>query len=143
MQEVDFEEVLEQIVRKDTRYQKDAYRFVREALDHTQKVVTKNGREPVRHVTGQELLEGIRTFALQHFGPMALTLLQEWGVRSGEDFGEIVFSMVEMNLLAKTQSDSRDDFKGGYDFVEAFRKPFLPSANTVTPRVESKPTPQL
>jgi uncharacterized repeat protein (TIGR04138 family) len=141
MQEVSFEQALEQILAKDPRYTRDAYHFVREALDHTQKRVNKSSREgrasrsekpaeglPVRHVTGQELLEGIRTFALEQFGPMVPTVLEEWGIRNCADFGELVFNMVEIGLLAKTERDSREDFKNGYDFDEAFRKPFLPEA---------------
>jgi uncharacterized repeat protein (TIGR04138 family) len=136
MQEVSFEEALEQIVAKDPRYHRDAYLFVREALDYTQKKIAKETKCRLRHVTGQELLEGIREFALQQFGPMSLTVFDEWGVRSGRDFGEIVFNMVDIGLLAKTSEDSRADFAGGYDFNEAFRKPFLPpnpKANKPTP----------
>jgi uncharacterized repeat protein (TIGR04138 family) len=59
---------------------------------------------------------------------MTLTVFSEWGIRTCEDFGEIVFNLVENSLLAKTKKDSREDFKGGYEFSEAFRKPFLPSA---------------
>lgn len=129
-----FDEILEQIVAKDPRYQRDAYLFLREALDHTQKLMAKAARETrdgtkeeaVRHVSGQELLNGIRTLALEQFGPMAATVLAEWGVRRCEDFGEIVFNMVDNRLLAKTKEDSREDFKGGYSFDEAFRQPFLP-----------------
>ena len=84
-------------------------------------------------MTGQELLEGIRSFGLEQYGPMALTVFSEWGIRNCEDFGEIVFNMVENSLLAKTKKDSRDDFKGGYDFFEAFRRPFLPSNNVQAP----------
>ena len=80
----------------------------------------------VRHVTGQQLLAGIRQHALAQFGPMAATVLNEWGVHRCEDFGEIVFNLVENGVLAKTEQDSRADFQGGYDFDEAFRKPFLP-----------------
>jgi uncharacterized repeat protein (TIGR04138 family) len=77
-------------------------------------------------VTGRELLSGIRTYALAQFGPMAMTVLDEWGVTRCEDFGEIVFNMVDAGLLSKTDSDSREDFQGGYSFDEAFRNPFLP-----------------
>jgi uncharacterized repeat protein (TIGR04138 family) len=90
------------------------------------KLVSKENRGPIRHITGQELLEGIRQFALNQFGPMAVTVLEEWGVRNSRDFGEIVFSMVEIELLAKTENDNRDDFNNGYDFTDAFRKPFWP-----------------
>jgi len=126
MQAVNFEETLERILQKDHRYHRDAYFFVREALDHTQKLVSKSNKDEVRHVSGQELLEGIRSFGLEQFGPMTLMVLNEWGVRGCEDFGEMVFNMVENGLLAKTKNDSHEDFKGGYDFFAAFRQPFLP-----------------
>ena len=125
MHEASFEEGLETILAKDMRYHRDAYLFVREALDFTQKATIRERREGL-HVTGQELLAGIRDFALAQFGPMAITLLEEWGITRCEDFGEIVFNMVENGLLAKTKTDSREDFQNGYDFDEAFRKPFLP-----------------
>jgi uncharacterized repeat protein (TIGR04138 family) len=133
-----FDETLEGILRKDSRYSRDAYQFVREALDHTQKLVTKSGKEGLRHVSGQELLAGIREFALQQYGPMTRSVLEEWGVRTCEDFGEIVFNMVENDLLAKTKSDTREDFKGGYDFEEAFRRPFLPQSKTRPPASQPK-----
>jgi uncharacterized repeat protein (TIGR04138 family) len=131
MHEVKFEEGLDKIWTKDPRYARDAYVFVKEALDHTQKTIIKENKGGVRHVTGQELLRGIRELALTQFGPMAMTVLEEWGIRACEDFGEIVFNMVEGELLAKTENDSRADFAGGYDFFEAFRKPFLPSSKQV------------
>jgi uncharacterized repeat protein (TIGR04138 family) len=128
MQEVSFEQALAEIQAKDPRYQRDAYVFVREALEHTQKIIAKDTRGRVRHVSGQELLAGIRDFALQQFGPMAKMLLEEWGVRRCSDFGDIVFNMIEVGWLAKTKNDSRADFEGGYDFEEAFRHPFLPKS---------------
>ena len=142
MDGINFDEELDKMVAKDARYTREAYLFVREALDHTQKMVAKAGREgareEIRHVKGQELLEGIRAFALEQFGPMALTVLNEWGVRRCADFGELVFNMVENNLLAKTKEDSRDDFSGGYDFDQAFRQPFLPAARKGERETEAK-----
>src|SRR5947199_9299146 len=127
MQAASFEEAIEQIAAQDLRYHREAYFFLREALDHTHKITGKPPkRNEVRHVSGQELLKGIREYALQQFGPMTLTVLEEWGIRRCEDFGEIVFNMVENNMLAKTDTDSRGDFQGAYDFEDAFRKPFLP-----------------
>ena len=139
MDGINFDEVLEKIVTKDPRYSRDAYLFLREALDHTQKMLAKTPKDAAprqaakkddapRHVSGQQLLEGIRDFALQQFGPMAQTVLNSWGLKRCEDFGELVFNMVENSLLAKTDKDSRDDFKGGYDFDAAFRQPYLPKA---------------
>ena len=139
MQEVSFEEALAKIQAKDPRYHREAYLFVREALDHTQKAMAKDARGRTQHVTGQELLTGIREFALQQYGPMAKTVLEEWGVRCCPDFGEIVFNMIEVGWLAKTQKDSRADFEGGYDFEEAFHKPFLPSSRRALPAPETKP----
>ncbi len=95
MEEASFEEAIDFIQAKDPRYRPDAYVFVREALDYTQKHITRDKLGSVRHVTGQELLTGIRDYALAQFGPMALMLLNEWGVHTCEDFGEIVFNMVE------------------------------------------------
>jgi len=141
MHELSFEEALPQILTKDPRYQRDAYLFVREALDYSQKSVAKEIKGQLRHITGQELLGGIREFALQQYGPMTMLLLEEWGIHNCADFGEIVFNMVEGNLLAKTETDSREDFKCGYDFFEAFRKPFLPEAKTASPVPTEKSVP--
>jgi uncharacterized repeat protein (TIGR04138 family) len=140
MQEVNFEEELEKILKKDSRYRREAYCFLREALDYTQKQAGKPKKGEVRHVSGQQLLEGIRQFALQQYGPMGLTLLNEWGVRRCEDFGEIVFNMVECRLLAKTETDSREDFKNAYDFHEAFSTPFVPASRRSLLVPETKPT---
>ena len=128
MQEVNFDEVLEQILAQDPRFAREAYHFTREALDFTQKLISRENKGNVRHVTGQELLDGIRQFALQQYGPMTVTVLEEWNVKNCRDFGDIVFNMVESGLLAKTEKDTRDDFQHGYDFTDAFRKPFWPQS---------------
>jgi uncharacterized repeat protein (TIGR04138 family) len=256
MQETTFENKVDLIRAKDPRYERDAYAFLREALEYTQQAIKKK-RGRIRHISGQELLAGIREFALEKFGPMALMMLGEWGIHNCRDFGEIVFNMVETSgsltflaedikdvraftsklkrkldpvsrflweqfsdptrqallankeqdgteailakelseiirtsllydqqrfagvnlseqakvlaghnlrgpqlalfnrilledaypeeivksggLLAKTDRDSRADFENGYDFYEAFRKPFLPSSKQV--KSEMTPTP--
>jgi uncharacterized repeat protein (TIGR04138 family) len=132
MHEASFEEALGQILTRDPRFQRDAYLFVREALDLTQKSVTKENKGLKRHVSGQELLGGIREYALTQFGPMSMTVLEEWGVHNCKDFGDIVFNMVETGWLAKTDKDTRDDFQESYDFFEAFRVPFLPASKLPT-----------
>ncbi len=126
MQPTNFDEVLEKILAQDSRYRREAYVFLRGTLDYVQKPSSKTRKIEACHITGQELLRGIRTYALELYGPMAKTLLNEWGVHGCEDFGEIVFNMVDHGLLSKTEQDSRDDFKSGYDFNEAFCQPFLP-----------------
>lgn len=139
MQATNFEEALENILKTDRRYHRDAYLFVREALDYTQKMVAKSGKPKGKHVKGQELLQGIRAYGLDQFGPMTLTVLQEWGIHRCEDFGEIVFNMVEHRLLAKTQEDTREDFKNAYSFDEAFRRPYLPTHKAAASPTETKP----
>ncbi|HVU28065.1 MAG TPA: Minf_1886 family protein [Verrucomicrobiae bacterium] len=136
MQEVNFDEALDKILARDSRFSREAYFFLREALDFTQKIIAKENREQVRHISGQELLDGIRQYALQQFGPMAAMVLAEWGVTNCRDFGNIVFNMVEIGLLAKTEKDSREDFENGYNFTDAFRKPFLPQNKS---NLEAKP----
>ena len=141
MQTVNFEEELDKILTKDSRFGREAYLFVREALDYTQKMIGKPPTDEIRHVSGRQLLDGMREYALSQYGPMVVTVLEEWGIRSGQDFGEIVFNMVEVSWLAKTDKDSRADFAQGYDFEEAFRKPFLPKSKRTVPAPEAKPAP--
>jgi uncharacterized repeat protein (TIGR04138 family) len=140
MQAVNFEEGLERVLEGDSRYHRNAYLFLREALDHTHKMLGNAEKDVIHHVSGQELLAGLREYALQQFGPMAMTVLEEWGVCRCEDWGEVVFNMIDHNLLAKSEKDSRDDFKSGYDFFEAFRRPFCVSlAKTTQELPEPKP----
>lgn len=131
MQPINFEQVLQKIVELNPRYHRDAYLFMREALEHTQSKMGKPKRDEVRHVSGKDLIEGIRCYAIEQFGPMVPTVFSEWGILSCEDFGDIVFIMIEHNILAKNDKDSRDDFKGGYTFFEAFQKPYLPASKIV------------
>lgn len=128
MKDSEVSELMQTILRRDPRYTAEAYEFVRSGLDYTVRRLDKP-----RHVSGKELLEGIREFALGEFGPMSRTLLEEWGITSTEDVGEIVFNMVETGLLGKTEEDNREDFADGYDFDEAFQKPYRPEFSTVRP----------
>lgn len=125
MAQIDLDSLLNPVLERDPRYARAAYHFVCEALDHTQGL---RGSAPGRktHVTAQELLEGIRQYALQQFGPLAYTVLDEWGVRSCPDFGEIVFNLIDHEIFSKTDTDSREDFREGFDFDGAFRRPFTP-----------------
>ncbi|MFC1643672.1 Minf_1886 family protein [Chlamydiota bacterium] len=109
-----------QIVLDNSKYDVDAYQFVLEALNHFLKKLKK-----VRHISGKELLKGIKEFGLKEYGPMAKTVFNHWGVNTCEDFGEIVFSLIENGLLKKNDNDSLEDFTNGYDFKEAFEKPFI------------------
>lgn len=136
MRETAFMEAIKQICEDDPRYDIEAYIFIREGLDHTIKMLQKPEKGPARHVSGQELTEGIREYALSEFGPMAFKVLTSWGIKQTEDLGEVVFNLVQAGELGKTEEDRREDFKDGYDFHDAFEKPFLPknspSADTET-----------
>jgi uncharacterized repeat protein (TIGR04138 family) len=139
MQQNSFDDVLNKMVEEHPRYHRDAYLFLREALDFTQKTIGKAKKSKgcdSTHITGQELLNGIREYALALYGPMTITVLEEWGITSCEDFGNMVFLMIENNLLRKTDQDRPEDFKNGYSFDEAFRKPFRPSGPSGTPPPE-------
>ena len=139
MSKQSFDEAIDEIVRRDSRYASDAYLFVREGLDFTVKMLKKNshGTPAQRHVSGQELLDGLRQYALEQFGPMAKTVLAHWGIQKCQDFGDIVFNMVEKSILGKTEQDRREDFKSGYSFDEAFVKPYLPTVRPAPRRARS------
>jgi len=133
MQDLDFGEVVDLICKEDDRYDRKAYLFVRQGLDSTVKSLKKNDPERVQrspHVSGKELLEGLRVFALDQYGPLAMTVFDSWGVRRCSDFGEIVFNLIEYNVFSKTDNDRREDFANLYDFNEAFVKPFQPTGKT-------------
>lgn len=126
MKKISFQETVDRIARENPQYDGYVYYFLREALDFTIKLFEKPLDGPARHVSGTELLDGIRKYALQEYGPITKTVLNRWGIHRCEDFGEIVFLMVESGVLGKTDEDRKEDFSGGYDFDTAFSKPFRP-----------------
>jgi uncharacterized repeat protein (TIGR04138 family) len=130
MQPPDFSEIVTLICKEDQRFDRRAYDFVRHGLDQTVKDLRKKeaaGSGRSRHVTGSELLEGLRGYALEQFGPLAKTVLNAWRVRRCRDFGDIVFNLIEYKVFSKTDSDRPEDFTDIYDFDEAFVKPFQPA----------------
>jgi uncharacterized repeat protein (TIGR04138 family) len=127
MAEIDLEEKIIEIAEEDGRYHPEAYRFIFESLDYLLYRLGKHDR-PVgnRHVSVQELLEGVKEYALEQFGPLSRIVLEEWGISSTADVGEIVFNLVEEGLLNKQESDSKEDFAGGFDFREVFEESYIP-----------------
>lgn len=113
-------EKFQRLLRNDSRFDAEAYNFVYEALDYTLKHVVRPGERSTQHVSGPELLEGIRRLALEQFGCLVRPVLRSWGVRSTGDFGEIVFNLVEHDLMGKQDSDRLDDFRNVYEFDEVF-----------------------
>ena len=103
---------------------------MRLGLDQTVKDIRKKdpsrSEKGGRHVSGGELLEGLRAYALDQFGPLSMTVLNAWGITRCRDFGDIVFNLIEYNVFSKTSNDKPEDFDEGFGFQEAFVKPFLP-----------------
>jgi len=125
-----FQEKVARIVEQDPTYAPEAYFFVRDALETAVKMRKKKTKSPSPHVSAAELLEAFRLQALKEFGPMAITVLEYWGVRSCEDVGHLVFKLVEAGIFGKTEEDTLDSFRGHYDFEDAFLKPFKPTTRS-------------
>lgn len=138
MHEKDFTETVRQICASGCPYDRQAFCFIREALDFTTRSLEKPEKGASHHVSGRELTDGIRRYALQEFGPMAATVFKEWGITQTEDFGKIVFMLVEAGKLGKTSEDKVEDFADGYDFHKAFVAPFLPDLNAEPEKTEKK-----
>jgi uncharacterized repeat protein (TIGR04138 family) len=119
---------LEEIVRRDPRYAYEAYEFVFAALAHTQKRLGKvppegGGPEPADyHVTGRDLLEGARDLALKEFGLMARTVFRLWGINATDDIGNIVFNLIDAELMSRTDRDTREEFHAVFDLDDALVK---------------------
>jgi len=115
--EIEFERDLDRLLKRNKRYTREAYRFLLNALHYTQRKLEKQG-----HVTGRELLEGIKELALSVYGPMAKQVLESWGVHKTDDWGDIVFTLIRIGLLGKTPRDKKKDFADVYDFEDVFVK---------------------
>jgi uncharacterized repeat protein (TIGR04138 family) len=136
MQPIGFNEAIEAIVKDDLRYDREAYAFLRDTLEVTAKRRRKSRKEardtPPQHISASELLEGFRLHALKEFGPMALMVLDHWGVRCCEDVGNMVFNLVRAQVFGKTDDDTIEAFRAGFDFDEAFSAPFRPTQKSLS-----------
>ncbi len=122
-----FDEGVAQCLRQDPRYPREAYSFVRDALDFTIRRQMESGeRRQVGHVSGQQLSEGARDHALDQFGPLARIVLDAWGIRSTDDIGAIVFNLIGVSVFSKSETDDPADFHAVFEFEEAFDEPFRP-----------------
>lgn len=127
MQAMQFEQSVVSIMKRDKRFDPHAYFFLKDALDFTLKRIAESNGGQARHVSGPELLEGYRDYALQQFGPMASTLMKEWSVRKCQDVGDMVFHLIEEQVFGKQESDKREDFSEAFDFEASLITPFLPA----------------
>lgn len=118
-EKIDWSEILESA----GGYPFDAFEFVRDGLAYTLGRIHEHPEslpELDRHVSGQQLCLGLRDHALDRWGMMASTVLASWNIRRTDDFGRIVFAMIDHGIMSKTPQDSQSDFRGVYDFDEAF-----------------------
>jgi uncharacterized repeat protein (TIGR04138 family) len=121
------------LLQEDSRYKFGAYVFLFNALHYAQTVLQMGAESPTEddeptgrehHVTGQELCEAIRRYALEQYGYMAKMVLNRWGIYKTGDFGEIVFNLIRIGQMRKTPSDAQVDFQDVYDFDIAFHQQF-------------------
>jgi uncharacterized repeat protein (TIGR04138 family) len=105
-------------------YPIEAFQFVQQGLGHTVERVEQYGglHGEGKHVSGQQLCMGLRDFAIQQYGLLAPVVLRRWNVLRTDDFGRLVFAMVDHGLMSKTDEDTLDDFRGVFDFDEAFAR---------------------
>lgn len=120
-----------ELLQQDQRYHIEAYQFVREALAYAQEIMKmpSEGVEGENHISGQQLCEAIRRYALEQYGFMAKTVLNSWGVFKTGDFGEIVYNLIRIQHMKKSDSDRREDFNDVYDFETAFEPVFEHSSS--------------
>lgn len=116
---MDFGVKVTQILGKDSRYDMEAYSFVLSGLQYTLSKLDEH-----RHISGRELLDGIREYALRQYGPMTRTVLEYWGIKNTMDFGEIVFNLVETGLMKRRPEDLKEEFKNVFDFEKVFDRPY-------------------
>ncbi len=115
------------MTRGDGRYRIQAYHFILDSLDYVSATLGKTRLAgPDRHVSVDEMLDGVKEYAMQQFGPLAKVVLEYFGIYSTEDIGEIVFDFVNVGLLNKQESDRREDFSKGFDFREVFEESYTP-----------------
>jgi len=125
MAEAEFESDLHDMLCKAGPYPLEAYNFVREGLSFTVQRLHEHPEtmsDHDRHISGQDLCLGLRDFAIEQYGLMAPIVMSHWHVKRTEDFGRIVFAMVDAGLMSKTDEDTIDDFRGVFDFHEAFNR---------------------
>ena len=109
------DEIVQRIRKRDGRYHERAYLFVLAALEYCQRRRKARG-----HIPGDELARACRDFAIDQFGLTARTVLSHWGIQATDDFGEIVFVLIDVGLLIQPPSDRMQDFESVYDFAQAF-----------------------
>jgi len=131
MQPTQFMDAVKAVIARDDRFELGAYYFLKDALDFTVKRAMDNNGGEQRHVTASELLIGLRDLALQEFGPMASTMISEWGITQCSDIGIMVFQLIEEGAFGKQDSDTPEDFANIFSLQESLAAPFLPTTQAM------------
>jgi uncharacterized repeat protein (TIGR04138 family) len=118
---------IQKIIDKDSRFQPEAYSFINDAVVYTVSKINAVRDREERHISGLELLEGIKEFAISQFGPMAYEVLSNWGLKDSLSIGHVVFNMVDYQLLGKSKNDTISDFDNSFFLEEELLKPFTPA----------------
>ncbi len=133
------EDRVQSIRQRDRRFSRHAYYFVLDALDYT---MSRMGKDALtgedRHVGGQELLLHIQDFAADQYGPMASLVLERWGIHGSDDFGEVVFNLIDAELLSRRPTDTRMDFSIGFDFEQTFEQRHRQQLDRITALQEAQ-----
>lgn len=142
MAHLSMDQAIAKLREANAKYAPAAYHFIRRALDHSLRKWKREDSDRPAHVSGKELLEGFRELALAEFGPLAKTVLEDWGITRCGEVGEIVFQLVSLGVLGKNEEDKITDFEELWSFAEAFDVPFQPQSPSLTkkkasPRAES------
>ncbi len=126
MQPTQFTDAVEAISSEHQGYDSGAYYFLKDTLDFTVRRAMESNDGKHRHVAASELLIGFRDLAIQEFGPMASTMMTEWGIKSCSDIGAMVFQLIEEGVFGKQDSDTLEDFSEIFPLIETLEAPFKP-----------------
>ena len=138
MAHLTMEQAIGKLREENPKYAPAAYHFIRRALDHALRKLKREDMDRPAHVSGKELLEGFRDLALEEYGPLAKTVLEDWGITQCSEVGEVVFQLVRMGVLGKNDNDVIEDFKELWTFAEAFDVPFRPQAVEVPKKAKGR-----
>ena len=120
------------LLAEDDRFKLEAYQFIREALQYAHENIVsepaldpQTGRPAPRHVTGQQLCEACRQYAIDQYGYLAKLVLSNWNIHTTSDFGELVYNLIRIEQMRKSATDRREDFDDVYNFDDAFEPEFI------------------
>jgi uncharacterized repeat protein (TIGR04138 family) len=126
-------QAMRKLLKEDARFKYEAYQFIREALQFAHEHLPEltevssaksHAKERPKHITGQQLCEACRRYAIDQYGLLARLVLSTWGIRSTSDFGELVYNLIRIEQMRKSELDQREDFNDVYAFEGAFEPDF-------------------